>query len=221
MVCTVDDYYANKCFKVICDAGSGRFYTHPCRPCYVNTYNPVPGGECLDCDTKSMVVNSDRTKCEYCKPSFYRQGYVVNPHWMTSKPAECLKCPVGQYSGFQDTGCRVCAAGTRVKADQTGCEPMGTPAPTPYPTPQPTTNLPNMRPPPPPTPRPTLEPTPQPTPAPTRRPTPAPTPYPTLRPPTPRPTPYPTVAPTPRPTPAPTRRPTPGPTPAPTPYGTL
>ena len=120
-----------------CGKGQGPFYMHPCRNCLVNTYVPEGEKDCRDCPL-TMVVTDTRTKCVYCEPSFFRQAYEVRPHYEYSRPAECLKCAAGTYSGLQDTGCHECPAGSTVNAAQTGCEPTPTPAPTVAPTHQPT-----------------------------------------------------------------------------------
>ena len=120
-LCTRELAMAGNC-TMKCDKGQGPIWIHPCIKCPVNLY--VPEGErfCKDCPL-TMVVTDERTKCVYCEPSFFRQAYPVNPWHERSKPAECLKCALGTYSGFQDTGCHKCPLGTKANANQTGCVP--------------------------------------------------------------------------------------------------
>jgi hypothetical protein len=104
---------------VACLPGEAPYYVHECWPCRAGTYTPnYKSAYCLTCPTTKVVQH--RTECVFCEPSFYRYQPPSNPYPYEVE-AICMKCPAGQYSGFEDTGCHECAAGSTVNALQTGC----------------------------------------------------------------------------------------------------
>jgi hypothetical protein len=114
-------------FKEICtDCGPGYMSSsQTCIPCRVGAYsNTARPASCITC-ASPMVVSADRTKCEYCEPSFYRQEFPQdNPESSPGREAKCMKCPAGTYSTSQGTGCLECPNYTPVNAAQTGCDPV-------------------------------------------------------------------------------------------------
>lgn len=111
------DYMTKECTS--CDPGSAPFYVHECWPCRAGTYAPdYKSAYCAICPITKVVRY--RTECVYCEPSFYRYQAPSMPY-PNEVEATCRKCPAGQYSGFEDSGCHDCAAGSKVNALQTGC----------------------------------------------------------------------------------------------------
>jgi Tyrosine-protein kinase ephrin type A/B receptor-like len=112
--------------EVCVDCGPGYMSVtanQTCIPCGLGTYsNTARPASCITC-ASPKVVSADRTKCEYCEPSFYRQELPQDyPITSPGREAKCLKCPAGTYSGSGGTGCLECPdQHYPVKADQTGC----------------------------------------------------------------------------------------------------
>jgi Tyrosine-protein kinase ephrin type A/B receptor-like len=96
-----------------------------CIPCPVGTYSKLArASSCAACPSR-MVVSADRTLCDLCAASFYRQEFPQDyPVTSPGREAKCLKCPAGTYSTSQGTGCLECPNYTPVNADQTGCAPV-------------------------------------------------------------------------------------------------
>jgi hypothetical protein len=94
-----------------------------CIPCGLGTYSNTARPEsCITC-ASPKVVSADRTKCEFCAASLYRQELLQDyPPTYPAREAKCLKCPAGTYSTSQGTGCLECPVYYPVNAAQTGCE---------------------------------------------------------------------------------------------------
>jgi hypothetical protein len=108
------------------DCGPGNMSAdQKCIPCAVGTYSDATRAtSCTPCPPPK-VVSADRTQCNWCEPSFYRQEYPQDyPKVSPGREAKCLKCPSSTYSTDQGTGCLECPNYTPVNADQTGCEPV-------------------------------------------------------------------------------------------------
>jgi hypothetical protein len=113
-----EEIYGDGCRE--CTPGNAPYYTHECWPCRAKTYAPnYKSASCMTCPTNKVVFNG-KTSCVYCEPSYYRYQGPTYPYPYEVR-AICKKCPAGQYSEFEDTGCHVCAAGSIVNALQTGC----------------------------------------------------------------------------------------------------
>jgi hypothetical protein len=91
-----------------------------CVACEAGYYSVKVGqGSCVPCNSNKLV-NADRTRCEYCPPSFE----------MVS--GQCEQCPSGKYSSGDIRGCQACYGSYVPNSAQTGCN-YGTPKPSPQP----------------------------------------------------------------------------------------
>jgi hypothetical protein len=127
-VCLPGQGYTTASPELCVDCGLGYMSVsvdQSCVPCAVGTYSNIARAtSCTTC-ASPKVVSADRTKCEYCEPSFYRQELPQDyPVTLPGREAKCLKCPAGTYSGSGGTGCLECPDYTPVNAAQTGCAPV-------------------------------------------------------------------------------------------------
>jgi hypothetical protein len=114
------------------DCGPGymsRSADQTCVPCGLGTYSNIARPtSCITCDSLK-VVSADRTKCEWCEASFYKEEFSQD--YPLSSPGREAECPAGTYSTPQGAGCLECPNYGPVNAAQTGCAPVpdGPPVP--------------------------------------------------------------------------------------------